>query len=86
MKNTILLILLVIAGAVIGSLTASATGDINGLSWLAYSKQVAVSPFTLKLVIVNLTFGIEFSISIAQVLFMIVAVAVYPKLKKVIAG
>jgi len=86
MKNTILLILLVIAGAVFGSLLASATGDINGLNWLAYSKQVAISPFTLKLVIVNLTFGIEFSISIAQVLFMIVAVAVYPKLKKVIAG
>ncbi len=84
MKKTVLLVLLLIAGAVIGSLITSVTGDISGLNWLAYSKGIAISPTTINLAILNITFGIEFSMSIAQVIFMIVAVAVYPKLKKVI--
>ena len=86
MKNKILLILLIIAGAVIGSLVASATTDVNNFSWLAYSKSVSVAPFTINLVIIKLTFGFDFAMSIAQIIFMIVGVAVYPKLKKVIAG
>lgn len=85
MKNTLLLILLIIAGSVVGSLIASATGGVEGLYWLSYSKEIAISPFTINFVIASVTFGIDFSMSIAQVLFLIIAVAVYPKLKKVIA-
>ncbi len=84
MKHTILLILLLIAGAVVGSFMASITGDIQGLNWLAFSKGVSISPFTINLVIFSLTFGVDFSMSIAQVIFMIIAVAFYPKLKAAI--
>ena len=86
MKNTILLILLLIAGMVVGSLIATATADIEGLNLLAYSMEVGIDPTPINLIIVKLTFGFHFSMSIAQIIFMIVAVAVYPKLKKVIAG
>lgn len=85
MKNTFLLILLLIAGSVVGALIASATGGVESLSWLSYSKEIAVSPFTVNLVIASITFGIDFSMSVAQVIFLVIAVAVYPKLKKVIA-
>lgn len=85
MKKTILLILLLLAGAVVGSLVASVTGDISGLNWLAYSKGISISPpLTINLVIMKISFGIDFSMSIAQLIFMIIAVAIYPKLKKVI--
>ena len=84
MKKTILLILLLVAGAVVGSLIASATDGMEALGWLAYSHEFSVSPFTLNLIITKITFGIEFGMSIAQLIMMIVAVAVYPKLKKVV--
>lgn len=84
MKKTILLILLLIAGAVVGSLIANATTDMNGLDWLAYSLELGVDPTPINLIIMKLTFGFQFSMSIAQVIMMIVAVAVYPKLKKII--
>ncbi len=86
MKNTILLILLIIAGAVIGSLVATATAGMDGLDLLAYSLEVGIDPTPINLIIMKITFGFEFSMSIAQIIFMIIAVAVYPKLKKVIAG
>lgn len=84
MKTKILLIGLLIAGAIIGALLGQAVGGTDTLSWLAYSKNISVSPFTINLVIIKLTFGIDFSMNIAQVLCMIIAIAVYPKLKKVI--
>lgn len=86
MKNTILLTLLLIAGAVVGSLVATATAGMDGLSLLAYSMEIGIDPTPINLIIIKLTFGFQFSMSVAQIIFMIVAVAVYPKLKKVIAG
>ncbi len=85
MKNTFLLILLLIAGAVLGSLIGSAAAGMDGIDWLSYSKEIAISPFTINLVIASITFGIDFSMSIAQVIFLIIAVCFYPKLKKFIA-
>jgi len=84
MKNKILLITLLIAGAIAGSIAGSGADHIDSLSWLAYSKQISVSPFTINLVILKLTFGFDFSMSVAQILFMILGVALYPKFKKII--
>ncbi len=85
MKTKILLIGLLIAGAIIGALLGQTVSGTDVLGWLAYSKNISISPFTLNLVIIKLTFGIDFSMNIAQVLCMVIAIAVYPKLKKVIA-
>ena len=86
MKNTILLILLIIAALVIGSLIGTATAEMNGLDWLAYALEVGIDPTPINLIIIKLNFGFQFSMNIAQIIFLIVAVAVYPKLKKLIAG
>jgi len=86
MKNTILLILLLIAGMVVGSLIGTATEGVEALDWLAYSMEVGIEPTPINLIIIKLNFGFEFSMNIAQIIFMIVAVAFYPKLKKIIAG
>ncbi len=85
MKNTLLLIGLILAGSIVGALTASLAGNISALSWLAYSKGISIAPTDIDLSLFNFTFGIGFSISVAQIIFIIAAIAVYPKLKKMIA-
>lgn len=84
MKTKILLIGLLIAAAVIGALLGQTVSGTDTLGWLAYAKNISISPFTINLVIIKLTFGIDFSMNIAQVLCMVIAIAVYPKLKKVV--
>lgn len=85
MKNKILLIALLIAGAIIGSIAGSGAEHIEALDWLAYSKHISISPFELNLVIIKLTFGCDFSMSVSQILFMILAVALYPKFSKMLS-
>lgn len=84
MKTKLLLIGLLLAGAVIGGLLGQTVSGTDVLGWLAYGKDISVSPFTINLVIIKLTFGFDFTMNIAQVLCMVIAIAVYPKLKKII--
>lgn len=82
MKNKILLILLILAGAVLGSLVSGAAAGTDALRWLSYSKEIGVSPTVINLVIIKFTIGFQLSISAAQVIFMLIAVLFYPKLSK----
>ena len=43
MKNKILLIMLIIAGAIVGSIAAKGAVNTDMLSWLAYSKEIGIS-------------------------------------------
>ncbi len=85
MKNKILLVMLIVAGAIIGSIIASSVGGTESLSWLAYAKQIGIAPTTINLVVIEFTIGFNFSMSVAQIIFMLIAVIVYPKLAKAIA-
>ena len=84
MKTKLLLIGLLLAGAVIGALLGQTVEGTDALGWLAYAKNISLSPFTINLVIIKLTFGFDFSMNIAQVICTVIAIAVYPKLKNVI--
>ena len=75
MKNKILLIMLIIAGAIAGSIAAKGAANSDMLSWLAYSKEIGI----------DLTIGFNFSMNVAQIIFMLAAIAIYPKLSKAIA-
>lgn len=85
MKNKILLIMLIIAGAIAGSIAAKGAVNSDMLSWLAYSKEIGIDPTNINLVIIKLTIGFNFSMNVAQIIFMLIAVAIYPKLSKAIA-
>lgn len=85
MKNKILLILVILAGAVLGSLIGNAVTGIDALNWLSYSKEIGVDPTTLNLIIINLTIGFKFSLSVAQIICMLLSTILYPKLAKAIA-
>ena len=82
MKKKLILIFLLIAAAIIGSIIATACDGVTYFNWLSYAKSVGVQPFTLDVVSINLTFGLNFSLSIAQIICFIIAVIVYPKLVK----
>ena len=84
MKNTLLLIGLIIAAVVLGALLATLTADTDAFNWLSYSKGFSISPTEINLVVCKFTFGIDFSMNIAQVLFIIASIFAYPKMKKLI--
>ena len=84
MKNKVLLILLIIAAAILGGIAAAGASNVDNLQWLAYSKGIELKPSTLDLSIISLTFGFSFKINVAQIICMLIAVAVYPKLAKAI--
>ncbi len=68
---------LVCIGIVTGSLVASLTAGIKGLSWLAYGLNFGTSsPLTLNLQVINLTFGVSINITIATVICVVLSVII----------
>ena len=66
MKKNILLLFFILAGAMVGSLIASAAAGVPMLSWLAYSETIGIptaNPAYLDLA----AFGLEMGLSIAQI-------------------
>lgn len=81
-KNVLILLVLMLAGLVIGGLLAELTKDISFLSWLSYGKQFGLgadTPFVLDLSIIRLTFGIGFKLDVAGILGLFTAFFCYRK-------
>ena len=84
-KRNFVFALLVIAAIVLGTVVADLLSDVNGLSWLSYGASFGISsanPLVLNLYVFKLTFGLDISINIAQVLFIIVALLLYKPIAK----
>ena len=83
-KNIILLIILIIAGVLIGGLLASVTSNMQYLSWLGYSKSFGLDvakPALINLSVIKLAIGFELNLSLAQVVCMLAAVLLYRKIR-----
>jgi hypothetical protein len=83
-KNVILLLILMIGGILIGALLASATKNMQYLSWLGYSKSFGLGvnkPMLIDLSVLRLAFGFDVNISMAQILCLIGAAMLYKKLR-----
>ena len=77
-KNGWTLLLLVLAGVVLGGFIGSLAANVSGLSWLNYGQNFGLSsPVELNLGFIILTFGLEFNITIASVIGVIIAFVVY---------
>ena len=63
MKKNILLLFFILAGAMVGSLIASAAAGVPMLSWLAYSETIGIPTANPA----YLAFGLEMGLSIAQI-------------------
>jgi len=66
-----------ILGALLGGLASTSTNAY--LHWLGFSKAFGFDTIELNLHIIRLSFGLHVDINITQILLVIVAIAVSPK-------
>ena len=77
-KNAWVLLLLMLAGIVLGGFIGTLTQNIEGLSWLNYGQSFGLdSPIVLNLGILVITFGLSIKITIASILGLILAAFIY---------
>ena len=80
-KNGWTLLLLVLAGVVLGGFIGSLAANVSGLSWLNYGQSFGLeNPIVLDLGLLILTFGLTIHISIASILGVVIAIIIYRKL------
>ncbi|MGN0161615.1 MAG: DUF4321 domain-containing protein [Lachnospiraceae bacterium] len=73
-KNSWALLLLVLAGIVIGGFI----GDLTNIGWLNYGKTFGLtSPIVLDLGVLVITFGLTIRITIASILGILLAILIY---------
>lgn len=77
-RNPWLLLLLLLVGLVIGGVI----GDIfrDSIKWLGYSKSIGISPTTLDLNVIKLTFGFTMSINLASIIGIVIALLIFSRL------
>ncbi|MDE5764383.1 MAG: DUF4321 domain-containing protein [Ruminococcus sp.] len=74
------MIFLIATAIVTGSMIGNMFIGTEGLSWLGYTKPLNYIPGTFEILgVLELTFGIYFSLNIAQIMLIITAIVVYYK-------
>lgn len=84
-KNSLVLLLLMLAGVVLGGFIGTLTKDISWLSWLDYGNSFGLtsadgSALVLDLCVLTLQFGLRIKITIASILGIVLAFFLYRKL------
>ena len=77
-QNIWILVLLMLAGVVLGGFIAKLVGGVSALSWLAYFG--LSSPLMLDLGVLTLQFGLTIRFTIAGIIGIILAFFIYRKL------
>lgn len=77
-KNYWALVLLILAGVVVGGLIGELASGVSFLSWLNYGQTFGLSsPLVLDLGILVLTFALTIKITIAGIIGVLIAVILY---------
>ena len=77
-KNYWTLLLLVLAGIVLGGFIGELTSNVSFLSWLSYGQSFGLSDsLVLNLGILVLTFGLKIKITIAGIIGILIAILIY---------
>lgn len=80
-QNIWVLVLLLLAGVVIGGFIGEALSGIGALSWLAYGNSFGLtSPLVLDLGVLTLQFGLTIRFTIAGIIGIILAFFVYNRM------
>ena len=73
-QNIWILVLLMLAGVVLGGFIAKLVGGVSALSWLAYGNSFGLSsPLMLDLGVLTLQFGLTIRFTIAGIIGVILA-------------
>ena len=77
-KNYWALVLLILAGVVLGGFIGELASGVPALKWLSYGQTFGLSsPLILDLGIIVLTFGLTIKITISGMVGMILAIILY---------
>lgn len=84
-KNSIVLLILMLAGVVLGGFLGHLARDISWLSWLNYGQTFGLtgnggSALVLELGVLTIQFGLQIKITIASIIGMVLAFFLYHKL------
>ncbi|MBO5352058.1 MAG: DUF4321 domain-containing protein [Lachnospiraceae bacterium] len=84
-KDSLILLLLLLAGVVLGGFFGYLARDISWLSWLNYGQTFGFTgangtPIVLDLGVLTLQFGIQIKITIASIIGIVVAFFLYRKM------
>lgn len=82
-KYNLVLLFMLLAGVVVGSLIANVTAGVPFLSWLSYGASVGIStgePMLLDLAVLQIAFGFQFQINVAQIICIILSICLYKSL------
>lgn len=74
-------VLIIMVGAMLGSLIGRITAGISFLRWLSFGDNFGLTPATLDLGLIELTFGFHLEITIATILGLILAIVFCRKLQ-----
>ena len=80
-KNTPLLLLLLLAGVVVGGLIGELASGVSALRWLSFGQVFGLtSPLILDLGVLVLSFGLTIRFTVAGIIGIVLAFLVYRKL------
>lgn len=82
-NNNVAVIIVMLAGLVLGGVIANAVSNVPYLSWLAYGQYFGTdNPLVLNLGVLVFTLGLQIHITIAGILGMAVALFIYLQMSK----
>ncbi len=77
-KNNWALLIMILAGVVLGGFIGKLASRISALSWLNYGQSFGLDePVVLNLGILVLTFGLSIKITIAGIIGIVIAIIIY---------
>ena len=80
-QNIWVLVLLMLAGVILGGFIGNALGGISALSWLGYGSSFGLSsPLVLDLGVLTLQFGLTIRFTIAGIIGIVLAFFIYRKM------
>lgn len=82
-SGSLVFILFIVFGAVIGSVVSELARGSLYFDWLSFGQQFGIStdaPFSMNLGVINLKFGLMFNITIATIISVITSIIVYRRL------
>ena len=80
-KNGWILLIILLAGIVVGGFMSELTKDVSWLRWLSYGSSFGLEePVTLNLSVITISLGLQIKITIAGIIGMMIGIFLYKKL------
>lgn len=80
-KNTLILVFLVLAALVISALISHLTMGVSWLEWLTWGDSIGFEGVTIDLIILQFSFSFMMQVNVLQIILLFGALLLYRKVK-----